>query len=374
MGTLSGTRVLQLGGLGPVPFAGMLLADMGASVVRVDPPGAPPERVLGANARGIRSMVLDLKKSGATEILLRLAARSEVLIEGNRPGVTERLGIGPTECLARNPKLVYGRMTAFGQDGPYAMRPAHDINVLAVAGVLEPLGQPGMPPSPPQALVGDFGGGGMLLAVGVLGALLEAGRSGHGQVVDASMAEGSALLGTYMFEMQVPGMLRGRGTTMLDGAAPYYSTYETADCKYVAVGAIEPQFYQEFMRELGIDTAGLPPQRDAKGWPELKTRLAAVFKTRTRDEWCARMDKRATCFAPVLTPLEAPDDPHNRARGAFIERAGVRQPAPAPRFSRTPSKAGQVPKSVGEHTAQVLAETGYLEAEIAKFREDKLIG
>ena len=374
MGTLNGTRILQLGGLGPVPFAGMLFADMGAAVVRIDPPGARPDRVLGANTRGVRSMLLDLKKPGASEILLRLASRADVLIEGNRPGVTERLGIGPAECMARNPRLVYGRMTAFGQTGPYAKSAAHDINVIAVAGVLEPLGQPGMPPSPPQALVGDFGGGGMLLAVGVLGALLEAGRSGQGQVVDASMAEGSSLIGTYMFEMQAHGMLRGRGTTLLDGAAPFYTTYETSDGKYVAVGAIEPQFYEEFLSEMGVDTAGLSPQRDPQGWPALKTRLAAAFKTATRDEWCARMAKRTTCFSPVLSPAEAASDPHNQTRQAFIERAGVRQPAPAPRFSRTPSEAGEVPQAVGEHTVEVLAEAGYTDSEIAKFRSDALIG
>ena len=374
MGTLDGIRVIQLGGIGPVPFAAMLFADMGAEVLRIDPPGTAPERALGANARGVQSLVLDLKKPGAAEVLLRLSATADVLIEGNRPGVAERLGIGPDACFTRNPKLVYGRMTAFGQDGPYSKAAAHDINVIAVAGVLEPLGPPERPPVPPQALVGDFGGGGMLLAVGVLGALLEAGRSGRGQVVDASMTEGSALIGTYMYEMQAQGMLKGgRGSTLLDGAAPFYGTYETADGKYVAVGAIEPQFYAEFMAEMGIDITGMPSNRDTRNWPELKTRLAEIFKTRTRDEWCARMAKRSTCFTPVLSPLEAPQDPHNRARAAFVERNGITQPAPAPRFSRTPSKAGEIPVALGAHTDAVLARAGYSPAEITDLRANGIV-
>lgn len=373
MGALSGVRVLQLGGLGPVPFAGMVLADMGATVVRIDAPGTRPERALGANARGVRSMVLDLKKPGAAEVLLRLAERADVLIEGNRPGVNERLGVGPDECLARNAKLVYARMTAFGQTGPYAKKPAHDINVIALAGVLEPLGPAGQPPIPPQALVGDFGGGGMLLALGVVSALFETSRSGRGQVVDASMTEGSALLGTYLYEMQALGMAQPRGTNLLDGVAPFYGTYETSDGKFVAAGAIEPQFYEEFLRAVGIDPTGMPPNRNRENWVELKERLSAIFKTRTRDEWCAIMEKVNTCFTPVLSPAEAASDPHQRAREAFIERAGTLQPAPAPRFSRTPSEAGQVPASVGQHTLEVLAEAGFSEGELQALKKGGVI-
>lgn len=374
MGALNGVRVLQLGGIGPVPFAAMMLADMGAEVVRVDAPGAPVTHALGANSRGAKSMVLDLKNPAARDVVLKLVESYDVLLEGNRPGVTERLGVGPEQCMARNPRLIYGRMTTYGQTGPYSKRPAHDINAIAFSGVLQPLGPADQPPIPPQALIGDFGGGGMLLAVGVLGALYETQKSGLGQVIDAAMTEGASLLGTYMFELQSRGQLGQRGMHMLDGAAPFYSTYETSDGKYVAVGSIEPQFYQDFMQALGLDPKELPPQRDATHWPATKAKVAAIFKTRTRDEWCALMGARPNCFAPVLAPGEAPSDPHNRARENYIERNGIVQPAPAPRLSRTPSHAGEVATQLGQHSDSVLASAGYSDADIAQLRQAGALG
>ena len=370
MGPLKGIKVIQLGGIGPVPLTCMMLADMGADVLRIDPPGARTFHTMGIHSRGTRSMVLDLKKPRAAAIVLKLVEGADVLIEGNRPGVAERLGVGPDECRARNPRLIYGRLTSYGQTGELAMRPAHDINAVAMSGVLHALGPAGQPPQPPQALVGDFGGGGMTMLAGVLAALVETSRSGLGQVIDCSMADGAALLGAYLFEMHSRGTLPPRGTGMLDGAAPYFSTYETADGKYVAVGANEPWYYEDLLKLLGLAPEEIAPQKDETQWPRLKARVAAVFKTRTRDQWCAVFAEHPNCFAPVLAPGEVADDPHHRSRGSFFERDGILQPAPAPRFSRTPSEAGPLRRRMGEHAEQVLSEAGFSAADIADLRAD----
>jgi alpha-methylacyl-CoA racemase len=335
MGPLQGLRVVELAGIGPGPFCAMLLADLGAEVLAVDRPGESGRPSLFA--RGRRRVAVDLKHPDGPGVVLDLAAGADALVEGFRPGVAERLGIGPEACLARNPRLVYGRVTGWGQDGPLAGSAGHDIDYIALAGALHPVGPAGGPPVPPLNLVGDFGGGGMLLAVGVLAALLEAGRSGRGQVVDAAMVDGAALLTTQLHELLAAGLWTDRrGANLLDGAAPFYSVYETADGRHLAVGALEPRFYAELLDRLGLAGEDLPPQHDRSGWPVLRDRLAAVFRTRTRDEWCRLLEGTDACVAPVLSLLEAPTHPHNQARATFVEVAGVSQPAPAPRFSRTP--------------------------------------
>jgi len=373
MGPLAGVKVTQLAGQGPVPFACLLLADMGATVTRVDPPGAPLRHPLGILQRGSRSAAVDLKSELGQEVGLRLAAASDILLEGFRPGVAERLGVGPERCLAANPRLVYGRMSAFGQDGPYSARAGHDINAIAVAGVLEPIGRRGQKPTPPLALVGDMGGGGALLALAAVAALLHARETGEGQVIDASMAEGAALLGTYLYRSWALGEIRERGTNMLDSGAHFYEVYETADGRYVAVGAIEEPFYRALLEVSGLAAEPLPEQWDRERWPELKERLAEVFRRRTQAEWCALMDRFDACLAPVHSPGEAPLDLHSVARGSFLERAAVVQPAPAPRFGKTPSEAGVPPSRLGEHTDEVLAELGYSAAERARLREARAV-
>jgi len=337
-GPLSGIRVVELAGLAPGPFGCMILADLGADVIQVDRPGdrgiaAPP----GPMQRGRRTVELDLKSPAGLDDLLRLVARADVLVEGYRPGVAERLGFGPATCEKINPRLVYARMTGWGQDGPLAARAGHDIDYIAVAGALEPIGRAGERPHAPLNLIGDFAGGGMLLAVGVLAALLERERSGCGQVVDAAMVDGSALLMAF-----VHGMLNGglwpfpRGANMLDGGAPFYDTYETSDGGYVAVGALEPAFYTALLDGLGLAGAGLPDQHDRGQWPVLRARFEAAFKSRTRAAGTEVFAGSDACVAPVLSPLEAPAHPHNRARNTFVPVGGVPQPAPAPRFTRTP--------------------------------------
>ncbi len=337
MGPLQGVRVVEIASLAPAPFGCMILADLGADVLRIDRAG----RATGIGAplgRGRRSVGVDLKHPDGPAAVLRLVESADVLVEGFRPGVAERLGIGPAECAARNPRLIYGRMTGWGQDGPLADRAGHDINYIAIAGALEPIGRAGEPPVPPLNLVGDFGGGGMLLALGVLAALYERERSGLGQVVDAAMVDGAALLTTFLHGMRAGGMWSApRGENLLDGGAPFYDTYTTADGKYVSVGALEPQFYAALLAGLGIGAEELPPQLDRAGWPVLRARFTAEFASRTRDEWTAVFDGTDACVAPVLAPAEAPRHPHNAARGVFTEVDGVVQPAPAPRFSRTPA-------------------------------------
>ncbi|MCO8269516.1 CoA transferase [Actinoplanes sp. TRM 88003] len=356
MTALHGVRVVELAGLAPGPFGCMILADLGADVVRVDRPDGPllPE---GPLDRGRRTVALDLKTEAGRTDLLRLVTRADVLVEGYRPGVAERLGFGPAECEKLNPGLVYARMTGWGQAGPLAERAGHDIDYIAVAGALEPLGRAGQRPHAPINLLGDFAGGGMLLAVGVLAALVERSRSGLGQVVDAAMVDGSALLTTFLHGMIGGGSWPGgRGANLLDGGAPFYDTYETADGAFVAVGAIEPPFYQALLAGLGLDDEVLPDQYDRSGWPELRARFTSRFASRSRDEWTRVFAEADACVAPVLTPAEAPAHPHNRARRTFVDVDGVTQPAPAPRLSRTPASEPQPPTAAT--VAEVLEDWG----------------
>jgi alpha-methylacyl-CoA racemase len=374
MGPLGGIKVLEFEAIGPGPFAGMLLADMGADVLVVDRPastdlGLKRERWYDVMMRGKRSVTLDLKAPRAAEVALELAARADALIEGMRPGVMERLGLGPDATLARNPRLVYGRMTGFGQDGPLAPRAGHDINYIALAGVLHAFGRRGGPPVPPLNLVADFGGGGMLLGFGVACALIEAGRSGRGQVVDAAMVEGASLLAA-MFSgfLAVDQWSERRGENILDTGAPWYDVYETKDAKFVAIGAIEARFYDELLVRLRLDPQSLPAQTDRGGWPTLRRSFAERFRSKTRDEWCKVFEGSDACFAPVLTFSEARRDAHNAARGSFVSVAGVEQPAPAPRFSRTPAGVPGAPPERGAGGAQALADWGFSSVEIERLR------
>jgi alpha-methylacyl-CoA racemase len=379
MGPLSGIRILEFAGIGPGPFCAMLLADLGAEVVRIDraqnarggDPATPPSDPL---LRGRRNIAFDLKQPQAIEAVLRLVAQSDAILEGFRPGVMERLGLGPDVCLARNPRLVYGRMTGWGQDGPMALAAGHDINYIALAGALEPIGRAGQPPLPPLNLVGDFGGGGMLLAFGVLAALLEAKNSGKGQVVDAAMVDGAALLMSMFWGMRHTGFWNdARGTNMLDTGAHFYEVYGCADGKYISLGSIEPQFYAELLKLSGLEGQTLPPQMDRTQWPAMKQKLEALFKTKTRDEWCKIMEGSDVCFAPVLAMGEAAAHPHNAARKTFIEIAGMTQPAPAPRFSRTVPTVERPPAHAGQHSEEVLARWGFKSDEIRALRETKAI-
>jgi alpha-methylacyl-CoA racemase len=354
-GPLNGVRVLQIASLAPGPFAACMLADMGADVVRVDRMGGPPALSSELLGRGQRSVAVDLKQPAGVDVLLSLLAYADMLIEGFRPGVMERLGLGPRECLSRNPALVYGRMTGFGQEGPLATTAGHDINYISISGALGMIGRKGQPPTPPLNLVGDFGGGGMLLAFGMVCALVEARRSGRGQVVDAAMVDGSALLMLPFFGRR-GSPPSPRGTNLLDSGAPFYDAYETADGRWIAVGAIEPQFYSRLIEGLGLDPDTLPPQMDPGSWPEVKKRFAAVFRSRTREEWCATFEGSDGCVTPVLDLDEVPDHMHNSDRGAYIDVAGVVQPAPAPRFSATPPSVRRPPPRSGEHTDEVLAD------------------
>jgi alpha-methylacyl-CoA racemase len=381
MGPLTGLKVIEVAGIGPAPFAAMMLSDMGADVIRVDrsanalggDPDNPPADVFN---RGRRSLALDLKSAGGVATLLDLVAQADALIEGFRPGVAERLGFGPDVCLQRNPRLVFGRMTGWGQDGPYAPTAGHDINYIALAGVLEHLGRAGQKPTPPINLVGDFGGGGMLLAFGVVCGLLEAQRSGQGQVVDAAMVDGSASLMTMMWAMKAMGIWSDeRGTNMLDTAAHFYDTYECSDGRFVSIGSIEPQFYAQLLEHTGLARVyaergeELPHQMDRSRWPELKERLAEIFAGRTRDEWCEVMEGTDICFAPVLSMDEATRHPHNVERATFVEVAGVTQPAPAPRFGRTPGEIQRPPAHTGQHTDEILADwLGMDEQQISELR------
>jgi alpha-methylacyl-CoA racemase len=377
-GPLTGIRVVELGGIGPGPFCGMVLADMGADVVRLDRPGGSPGALAGdLLQRGRRSLAVDLKHPDGAGLVLDLIARSDAVIEGFRPGVTERLGLGPDDCLARNPKLVYGRMTGWGQDGPLASAAGHDINYIALAGALYPIGRSGDGPVPPLNLVADFGGGGMVLAFGVACALVEAERSGQGQVVDAAMVDGAAVLTTLFHGLRAMGLWNDeRGTNLLDGGAYFYDAYECADGKHVAIGSLEPQFHAELLERLGLEEEvdELPRQHDRSQWPAMKERMAVIFKTRTRDEWCELMEGSDVCFAPVLSFGEAPEHAHNVARGTFVKVDGVVQPAPAPRFSRTPGEIARGPVEPGAHTDEVLAELGVSPERIAELRTAGVIG
>jgi alpha-methylacyl-CoA racemase len=375
MGPLAGITVVEIAGIGPGPFCAMMLADMGADVIRVDraenvvggDPDTPPADL---NNRGRRSIGVDLKNPDGVAVVLDLVERADALIEGFRPGVAERLGIGPDECLARNPRVVYGRMTGWGQDGPLAGAAGHDINYIALAGALDPIGRRGEAPVPPLNLIGDYGGGGMLLAFGVVCGVLEARRSGRGQVVDAAMVDGAAVLMTMTHALRAMGIWDDeRGTNMLDTGAHFYNVYETADGKYVSIGSIEPQFYAELLRLTGLEGEELPWQHDRAQWPRLKERLAAIFKTRTRAEWCELMEGTDVCFAPVLPIPDAVEHPHNVDRGTFVEVAGIRQPGPAPRFSRTAPEISSPPPHAGQHTDEILAGAGFDADRVAKLRE-----
>ena len=374
MGPLAGVRVVELAGIGPGPFACMMLADMGAEVVRIDRMESAREvfsvdpKVYIAG-RGRRSVAVDLKKAEGVATVLRLVAHADVLIEGFRPGVAERLGLGPQECLAANPALIYGRMTGWGQDGPLAQTAAHDLNYIALAGALQPIGPAGGAPVAPLNFVGDFGGGATWLAFGVACALLEARQSGKGQVVDAAIVDGAAALATSIFTQLAAGTWNlARGHNLADGRRPWYTVYQTADGEYVSIAAIETRFYDNLIKLLELDPATLPAQHDAVRWPELRARLAAVFRQRTRAEWCVLLEGTETCFAPVLNPREAAAHPHNRARGVFFERDDVVQPAPAPRLSRTVPEAGGTPPVPGQDTLAVLADWGFGAAEVAALR------
>lgn len=372
-GPLSGLTVIELAGLGPAPFCGMILADLGAQVTRVDrprPPGAGAGQEKDFLGRGRRSIVVDLKHPEGPGLVRELAASADVLLEGFRPGVMERLGLGPEELLAAVPMLIYGRMTGWGQSGPLAKAAGHDINYIAVAGALEPVGRAGGPPVPPLALVGDFGGGGMLLALGVCAALVERSVSGKGQVVDAASVDGASLLMTVVHSFRADGSWSDeRGTNLFDSGAPFYDVYQAADGTFVSVGAIEPKFYDELVDALGLDRDQMYPQHDRAQWPVRKERIAQVIKTRTRAEWAELMTGRDACFAPVLAPGEAPTHPHNRARGSFVEVGGDLQPAPAPRFSRTPAAVPAPAPRLGEHTDAVLRSCGIPAHRVEALRE-----
>jgi alpha-methylacyl-CoA racemase len=359
----------------------MMLSDLGAEVVRVDRPLAPAAQqdptdlrngdlVVG---RGRKSVAVDLKQPAGRETVLRLAERADALIEGFRPGVTERLGLGPDDCHARNPRLVYGRITGWGQTGPYAQLAGHDINYIALSGTLAMIGRADGPPTPPINLLGDYGGGGMLLVIGIVSALLEASRSGRGQVVDAAMVDGSALLAARMHGLRGKGQWGPRGTNLLDSGAWFYDVYETSDGRHITLGSLEPQFFAEMLDRLGLSDEA-PVQGDRSTWPAMRERVAAVVRTKSRDEWCEVFDGSDACFAPVLDPDEAAQHPHNTFRGTFTDANNVVQPAPAPRFSRTPSAISGPTASPGEHSDTVLSEWGFAADEIKELRDSSAVG
>jgi alpha-methylacyl-CoA racemase len=373
-GPLAGLKILEIAGIGPGPFACMMLADHGAEVIRIERPGAAPSPT-DVLARGRRVISLDLKRPEGAAVLRDLARGADGLVEGFRPGVMERLGVGPDILLADNPKLVFGRMTGWGQTGPLARTAGHDIDYIAVAGALHAYGRAGEPPTPPINMVGDFGGGGMLMAFGMLGGLLHAARTGQGQVVDCAMVDGAALLMSMIWGFRAAGVWQdARGVNMLDTGAHFYDTYETADGKYLAVGAIEPQFYAELRRLAGLaEDQALDNQMDQSAWPDLKQRVAAAFRMRTRDEWTRIFDGTDACVSPVLSMAEAPAYPHNAARATFAESGGVMQPAPAPRYSATPSDLPPMATGRAETEAVLLA-AGFPAERIAALKQARIIG
>ncbi len=380
MGALSGYRIIEFAGIGPAPMCAMLLSDMGADVLLIDRTadaglGIAMQPKYNLLNRGRRSVALDLKRPEAAEVIFRLIERSDALIEGFRPGVMERLGIGPDRCLARNPRLVYGRMTGWGQEGPLAHAAGHDINYIALIGALHAVGRKGQAPVPPLNLVGDFGGGALYLALGVVAALLEAQKSGKGQVVDVAMVDGAASLMTAIYGLHGAGIWTNHmAENILDTGSHYYEVYETKDGKYVSVGSIEVKFYEELLRLSGLKGEKLPDQNDRSAWPAMKERFAAVFRAKTRDEWCRIMEGSEVCFAPVLSLEEAPRHPHNRHRRTFVEDDGVVQPAPAPRFSRTPSAIQRPPAKPGEHTEEALHDWGFGPDELKRLATAGVIG
>lgn len=374
MGPLHGRKIIEIAGIGPGPYAAMVLADMGADVIRVSRPSngmlsmAENEKLDFGN-RGKRCIAVNLKDPQAVEVVLKLIEDADALLEGNRPGVMEKLGLGPEVCLQRNPRLVYGRMTGWGQQGPLAHAAGHDLNYIALTGALHAIGEKGGKPVVPLNLIGDFGGGGLLLAFGIVCAILEAQSSGRGQVVDAAMVDGASSLMTMMYGAFQSGFWRNeRGSNMLDGGAHFYGVYETADGRYVSIGSIEPQFYALLLEKMGLAGEQLPHQHDARHWDALRERFAAIFRTRTRDDWCAIMEGTDICFAPVLGFDEITSHPHIAARGTFLEDDGVWQPAPAPRFSRTVPARPATAVRIGADTEAILADAGYDAARIAALR------
>lgn len=380
MGPLQGVRVVEMAGIGPAPFAVMMLADMGADVIRVDRTESgkgimafDPRKELMNRSRG--SVAVDIKSDAGRNVVLDLVERADILIEGYRPGVMERLGLGPDACWARNRKLVFGRMTGWGQEGPLAHTAGHDINYIALSGVLHSVGRKGQPPTIPLNLAGDFGGGGMMMAFGVLAAYIEAQKSGKGQVVDTAMVDGSSLLMTFMHGLRALGLQRDeRGVNLLDGGAPFYDVYETSDGKYISIGPIEAHFYQDLITRLGYgEDPLLGEQHNRSQFQEMRAKLADIFRAKTRDAWCELLEGTDVCFAPVLSMAEAPEHHHAQAREAFVEMGGITQPAPAPRFSRTPGRVRCVPPLPGEHTTKLLKGWGFDDARIASLLEDGTI-
>jgi len=375
-GPLAGLRVVEIASLAPAPFGCMVLADLGADVLLVNRAGgavglSTPPGVLDRNRRTI---ALDLKTADGVEVLTRLVSSADVFVEGFRPGVTERMGIGPDVLLDVNPRLIYARMTGWGQDGPFAQRAGHDINYISIAGVLEQIGRPGSPPTPPLNLLADFGGGGLLMVMGVLAALFERSRSGRGQVIDAAMVDGASLLMSMMHGLRAQGLWQDeRAVNIFDGSAAFYDCYECADGRFVSVGGVEPQFFAEMLSILGLVDEDLPFHLDPTGWPVLKARLASVFATKTRDEWAAIFAESDACVTPVLSPWEAHEHPANSARGSFVTVDGLAQPAPAPRFSRTPW-AEPVPVDAGGRDIQATLQAwGFEAAEAAKLAESEVV-
>ena len=373
-GPLSGVKIIEFAGIGPGPFCAMLLSDMGADIIRIDRKGGRGGSKFDITSRGRRSVALDLKKPESVEACLKLIETADILQEGFRPGVMERLGLGPDVCLKRNPKLVYGRMTGWGQTGPLAPAAGHDINYISLTGALHAIGRPGEKPVPPLNLVGDFGGGALYLAMGMLAALYEAQRSGKGQVVDTAMTDGATSLMAMFYGFTASGMWKEpHGTNMLDGGAHFYDTYETKDGKWVSLGSIEPQFYAILREKAGLTDSLWDAQMDQSKWPEMKEKISAVMKTKTRDEWCEIMEGTDICFAPVLSITEAKDHPHNKARQTIVEIDGVAQPNVAPRFSRTESKIQGPAPEVGAHTQEALSDWGFSPAEIEALRKVEAI-
>ncbi len=381
-GPLAGVRVVEMVGIGPCPFAAMMLADMGAEVIRIDRKARAGEEspypVLGTRhdvmARGRRSLAVDVKKADGRMTVLQLVSQADVLLEGFRPGVMERLGLGPEACLERNPKLVYGRVTGWGQEGPLAQAAGHDLNYVALSGMLHAMGRAEAPPAPPLNLVGDFGGGAMMLAFGVVCAVLEARGSGKGQVVDAAMTDGASLLGAMMYGLRSFGAWSDtREANLLDGGAPFYDTYACLDGKFISIGAIEPQFYAQLLSLLKADDPVFIKRWNKAHWPDLKAKFAALFATRSRDEWCRLLEGTDVCFAPVLDMAEAPHHPHNAARRTFVEIDGVTQPAPAPRFSRTAPATPLAPSSPGQDSDAILADWGFTAESIEALKAGEVI-
>ena len=370
MGPLKGLKIIEMAGIGPGPFCGMVLADLGAEIIRVDRASA-----IGTGSkqepsnRGKKSIAVDLKAKEGVEVVLKLVETADAIFEGFRPGVMERLGIGPEVCMARNDRIVFGRMTGWGQEGPLANAAGHDINYISLSGALAAIGRPGSPPVPPLNLIGDFGGGGMLLALGLVAALLESKESKKGQVVDAAMTDGSALLMTMIYSMQSSGMWKTTmGSNLLDGGSHFYDTYECKDGKFISIGSIEPQFYALLCQIAELDEKVFSKQMSRDLWPEQKEEIKKVFLKKTRDEWCDLMEGTDVCFAPVLDMSEAPQHPHNKERKTFIDLEGVTQPAPAPRFSRTEPEVVSSPSIVGEHTNEVLSSIGLSEEDISTLK------